>query len=38
VVAVGQLVTNSVMVQGELKLYPISHASECDSAIHAKVN
>ena len=38
VVAVGQLVTNSVMVQGELKLYPISHASECDSAIHAKAN
>lgn len=36
VVAVGQLVTNSVMAQGELKLYPVSHASECDSAIHAK--
>jgi len=38
VVAVGQLVTNSVVVQGELRLYPISHASECDSAIHTKPN
>jgi hypothetical protein len=38
VMAVGQLVTNSVMAQGELKLYPISHASECDNAIHTKAN
>ena len=38
VVAVGQLVTNSIMTQGELKLYPISHASECDNAIHTKAN
>lgn len=36
VVAVGQLVTNSMVVQGELKLYPISRASECADAIHAK--
>jgi len=38
VVAVGQLVTSSVVVQGELKLYPISHASECDNAVHTKAN